>query len=139
MGEASERKERRRYKRVPEAFPVMIAVRQPFEVRVLYSGYELDGIARDVGEGGIGILTSYDIPAGTLVGLRFRIVNDERQDEYRYRAFSVDGDVRFSNPDQKDHRLGVLFVNATEQDRRFIAEFVKDQAGKSHDGLQAET
>ena len=75
-------------------------------------------------------MANYDIPIGTLAGLKFRILNDAAfTKENSSRSFELDGEVRYSAlTREKAHRLGIRFVNITEPERQFIAHYVKTQA-----------
>ena len=68
--------EQRKNKRVLAAVTVLYTVRAPFPVRIRIGNSECSGIAQDIGEGGMGLLTDRDLPVDSLLALKFTILND---------------------------------------------------------------
>jgi hypothetical protein len=126
--------ERRKFKRAPVSFTVLYRVKAPFAVRIQLGNRECDAIAQDIGEGGIGLVTNYEIAVGAVVDLKFNIYY-ERQiaGEENYRAFELDGDVRYCRtlPKEAGYRLGICFMNNATDDRNFISNYIKSQGLKS--------
>ena len=120
-------KDRRIFKRIYASFGLMFNVRSPFEVRVQFGEKDVDAIAVDIGEGGIGMLTNGVIPIGTRVELKFKIFNDSVHElEGSYRSFELQGDVRYSVvTKESDYRLGVQFGSVTEEERKFLIDYVR--------------
>jgi c-di-GMP-binding flagellar brake protein YcgR len=88
---------------------------------------EIDALAMDISGGGMALLTNYEIPVATIVTVKFIIVNDRAIiAAKRSRSIEVQGEVRYcSLTNQKAYRLGVRFIDLTDDDRRFIDEFIK--------------
>ena len=124
--------ERRRHKRVPDFFMIAYRVRSPFTVRIRFGEKECDAVAQDIGEGGLGLVTNYEIPIDTRVQLKFTIYNPLADDESRrLRKFEPEGEVRFGTfVKGKDYRCGVQFLQISMADRLFISEYVKSQGLK---------
>ena len=120
-------KDRRIYKRIYASFGLMFNVKSPFEVRVQFGERDVDAIAVDIGEGGIGMLTNGVIPIGTRVEMKFKIFNEsEHELQGSYRAFELQGDVRYSVVTREsDYRLGVQFVIVTAEERQFLTDYVR--------------
>ena len=125
-------KDRRFFRRVHDSFFVTYNVQTPFAVRVKLGDKECDAVVQDIGEGGMGLLTNYDIPASALLTLKFMIFNDlASEDKDRSRRFELGGEVRYKVYTQdKAYRLGVAFVKISEAERYFIADYVQTQALK---------
>ena len=128
IGQEPQGKDRRIHKRIPALFSLMFSVKAPFEVHVQFGGRNMDAIAQDICEGGVGMLTNDAIPIGTRVSVTFKIFNQsENTGRGNYRVFELLGDVRYSMlTKDTDYRLGVQFVNTTEEDRQFIKNYVQD-------------
>ena len=118
--------DRRTFKRAAASFILSFSVKAPSEVSAQYAGRELDAIAQDIGEGGIGLLTNGVIPVGARLSMKFKIFNEpEYMDDKSHRAFELEGDVRSSLiTEETDYRLGVEFVSVSEDERRFLTNFV---------------
>lgn len=119
--------EKRKFKRVKVSFTVVYEVNSPLSVRMKVNNKEVNAIALDLSEGGIAVLTSYDIPKSTSVKVKFIIFNENAiNNEKRSRSIEVKGDVRYSNlTKEKAFRIGICFVDISSEDRIFIADFVK--------------
>ena len=119
--------EKRKFKRVKVSFTVVYEVNSPLSVRMKVNNKEVNAIALDLSEGGIAVLTSYDIPKLTSVKVKFIIFNENAiNNERRSRSIEVKGDVRYSIlTKEKAFRIGICFVDISSEDRIFIADFVK--------------
>ena len=67
--------ERRVFKRAADSFSLTYGVKDPFAARFQFKQGELDGVVQDIGEGGVGMLTGYEIPVGAVLNLKFKIIN----------------------------------------------------------------
>lgn len=124
----SRRDDRRVFKRMATSLLLMFRVKSPFEVHLQMRGQEADAVAQDISEGGLGMFTNYEIPAGARVSMKFRISNDAALlEKDSYRAFELEGDVRYTIMVRKemDYRLGIQFLSASEADRNFITNYIK--------------
>jgi len=89
---------------------------------------EINALALDLSEGGMAILTEYSIPASTTVTIRFIMQNESNMSaESRARSVLAGGEVRYNTLLEKQmiYRLGVAFTGLSDEDRKFIADFVK--------------
>jgi len=121
--------EKRQYKRVPDAFIVTFQLKSPRAIVLQAGNQEYDAIALDVSEGGVGVDSGQEIPVGAEVLMRFRILNElSVSDNDRRREIVVEGESRYCrSTDPTNYRVGLLFKNLTEDDRAFLARYVKDQ------------
>lgn len=119
--------ENRKFKRVGAAFPVVYNVKSPFELRLRIGKEELDGIANDLSQGGLSLLTNHQIPAGAVIEIKFRLSNKSAvSEEDRSRKLVLQGEARYSFfTKEKSYRLGIRFMNISQSDRNFIAGCVK--------------
>jgi len=128
MSEDYSGQERRGFKRVEVNFTVLYKVNSPLEVRMRIGDKEIDALALDISEGGMAILTDYDLPALSIVTVRFIMLDDNAPSaESRTRSIVVQGEVRYNfwMEKEKEYRLGIKFTGLSDDDRNFIANFVK--------------
>ena len=118
--------ENRRHKRVPAAFAVMYTVESPFELRLEIGKREIDGIANDLSLSGLSLMTNYQIPAGAVITIRFKLLHKAAvMDEDRTRKFELQGEARYSFfGKEKAYRVGIRFLNLSPVDRDFIARCI---------------
>ncbi len=122
--------EKRKYKRVPVSFAMLYAVKLPFAVRLYIGDRERTAVAHDIGEGGMSLLTNFEIPNDALLAVKFTLTNDAiLNKEERTRNFELDGQVCYcvAVPDSS-FRLGVSFVNIAPSEHQFIANYIKSNA-----------
>jgi len=117
-------RERRRHKRVKVSFIVVYRGRKPLDLFMIVGNQEMGAIMLDLSEGGMAIITEYDVPVSTVLSIKFTLINHEAADEDKIRAMSMTGEVRHNIPVKREHRLGISFTDISEEDRRAIASFV---------------
>ena len=116
--------EKRKFRRVEASFTVVYSVQSPMEARLEFGGKESEGIANDLSEGGLSLLTERPLPEGAVMIIKFRLQNKSTGfEEEASRKFEVQGEVRHSiYTKEKDFRTGVRFMNLAQADRNFIAK-----------------
>jgi len=121
------RLERRKFKRAKVRFIVMCRVNSPLSVRIIVGHKEINAISLNLSEGGMAILTNYGIPTSSLITVEFIALNDNAfRDQDRSRSMEVQTQVRYNFlTKERAYRLGVSFIDISEDDRRFIADFVR--------------
>lgn len=114
--------ENRKFKRSEATFAVVYTIESPFTLRVQIGTREIDGIAKDLSEGGLCLATNYDIPSGAVINMKFKLLNAAALgDQDRSRRFELRGEARYSfYESEKAYRIGIRFLNASEADRDFI-------------------
>ena len=131
MNEKYSGKERRRFKRVKINFTVFYRVNSPLAVHMRFGNRDIDALALDISEGGMAVLTDYDVPALSIVTVRFIMMLDDNaiSAESLTRSIEVKGEVRYNilMEKEKAYRLGIQFIGLSDADRNFIANFVKTQ------------
>ena len=128
------KEERRKHRRAADVFMVTYRLKSPFEVTVRTEEQDYAAVAMDIGEGGVGVNVDREISVGAQVRLQFRMFNEiSASEKNRQRAFDLDGESRHCRiVGEKNYHVGILFKNASPEDRAFIASYVKDQALKKY-------
>jgi c-di-GMP-binding flagellar brake protein YcgR len=119
--------ERRKFKRTPVDFTVFYNVNSPIEVRIKVGDREIVALAADISEGGMAITTDCEILALAVITVKFVMLNDKAPlAESRRRSISVRAEVRYNMmiEGKREYRMGVRFVDLSDDDRRFIHKFV---------------
>lgn len=115
--------ERRRAKRVRVSLSVIYRVNEPLTVRLLTANQEIKASILDLGEGGMAIMTDYDIPLQTVLIMRFTLFKIDKDDVSFYGPVEITGEVRYNTKEGGQSRLGVKFIKIEEDDKREIANF----------------
>lgn len=131
--------ERRKFKRLRVNFTVVYQVDRPLVARMTLGWRkEVEALMLDLSEGGMAIITDYNIPPLTILSIKFTLINLTLSSEKRIRVMRLTGQVRYNIPtDKKEHRLGVCFLEIDEEDRLAIADFVKIAAVAGLSGYSA--
>jgi len=134
----SERKnENRSFARVKADFVVLYRLDEPLRVKISIDNRETNAVMVDLSEGGLAIKTEEDIAAGIKLLINFIIVNVaiENEDE-QIKAMNIKGKVcNNASLGNGEYRLGVSFTQINDDDRKFIAKFVK-MVSEGHEGQE---
>jgi len=118
--------ERRKTPRVKIDFFVVYKVNRPTEANMWIDDKEVNARMIDLSEIGMAILTNCDIPALTILSLKFTLMNLYTDRAERVRTIEIIGEVRYNKLlAENEHRLGISFVQIAEEDKKAIAEFKK--------------
>lgn len=118
--------EKRRFNRLKVNITVNYQVRKPIHVRMLVGEEDVEAITLDLSEGGMAIMTLYDLPVETLISMEFMVHEEDNSSSFKfYRSIFVQGEVK-SNVlmGNNKHRIGISFQKIEESDRAEIARFV---------------
>lgn len=128
MKDQSKGLEKRKFKRIKVNFTAIFRIDKPIYVRMMVGNREVDGALLDLSEGGLCILTPFDIPPATVLLIKFVLIDAQGQKEKQIAKMDVVGDVRYNILfAKKEHRLGVSFTQISDKDRKTIAEFVESK------------
>jgi c-di-GMP-binding flagellar brake protein YcgR len=119
--------DRRKSKRLEASFILTYQVNQPLSLRVSIGwDNEVVAVMLDLSQEGMAISTNYDIPAGTILLIKFTLINLAALEDERIESMRMTGVVK-SNVliDKYEHRLGIQFTNINEKDKIAIANFIK--------------
>ena len=128
MSEDYSGQERRRFKRIEVDFTVFYRVYSPLAVRMRIGDREINALALDISEGGMAVLTSEGAPLSSIATVKFIMLDENTiSTESRTRSIVVQGEVRYNfwMEKEKEYRLGIKFTGLSDDDRNFIANFVK--------------
>lgn len=119
--------DRRRFQRLRMNLTVVYRVNQPLTVRMLIGDEEIEATTLDLSEGGMALLTKFDIPRGTSLFIKFTLFKVDKAGKVNfYGPMLISGEVRSNVISENDeHRLGICFVNMDEQDRQEMNSFFK--------------
>jgi c-di-GMP-binding flagellar brake protein YcgR len=118
--------EKRKFKRVRVCIGVVYRVNEPTSVRVVTKDSEIEARLLDLSEGGIALLTEYDLPVSTVIFITFTLFKIDTADIGFYGPMKITGEVRYNvSMEDKMRRLGISFIELEDDDRREIASFVK--------------
>ena len=118
--------ERRKFKRVKVTFSIRYKVNQPLYVCMRVANQDINAIMLDLSEMGMSISTNYNIPAGTVLSIKFTLINDAAvNDEDSIYSMQIEGKVCNSSLiDEQEYRLGIRFTIIPNEARLKIAKFV---------------
>ncbi|MBU0504221.1 MAG: PilZ domain-containing protein [Candidatus Omnitrophota bacterium] len=71
--------DRRKFKRLRVNITLAYTVESPPEVSILYRGKEIEATMLSICEGGIGLLSKYNIPARSMIVVRFSLFRTDKQ------------------------------------------------------------
>ena len=125
MAEEYSGAERRTHKRMNVNFTVIYRVNKPLEVRMMVGDKEVNALMADLSEGGMCILTDYNIPTGTVLFIKFTLINLNAYGNERVKSMEITGEVRYNLPTPKHtHRLGIRFTEIDKKDQVAIIDFL---------------
>jgi len=121
--------ERRRHKRLKVNFTVIYRVNKPLEVRMVIGDKEVHALMMDLSEGGMCILTDYNIPTRTNLFIKFVLINLNAYKDERVKSMEITGEVRY-NLAMQDHlyRIGICFTEIDKKDKVAITNFLNMSA-----------
>jgi c-di-GMP-binding flagellar brake protein YcgR len=119
--------ERRKSERIDVGFTLIYSVEKPYTLRIsLGFADDIEAVMLNLSDLGIGIIAKHNLPPGTLLYIKFTIIDLTLQGEARRRRMEITGEVAssISLPGQS-HRIGIRFDKISEEDKLAISNFVK--------------
>jgi c-di-GMP-binding flagellar brake protein YcgR len=102
--------ERRGRKRVKMNCTVIYRTNEPASARFMVKGQDIEAKMLDISQGGMAMVTHYDIPVETELSMRFTMLKVDKEVVNFSGPVEVSGRVRSSTPTSQDgHRLGIYF------------------------------
>ncbi len=125
-GENFSEEERRKSQRLRINITIVYRINKPSHVRVLIGDDEVEATTQDLSEGGMSILTVYDIPISTIFTVEFMIYQVNELDRFRfYKSIKVTGEVRSNVPSENNlRRIGIIFTKIEAEDKIELSNFV---------------
>lgn len=123
--------EKRSVKRLKINFTVLYQINKPLSIRMMIGwNKEVHATMLDLSQDGVAVLTDYDIPKSTVLQIRFTLINLGGISD-SIKTMNMMGEVRYNTAmEANQHRLGILFTNIEEVDKKTIAEFVESALRK---------
>jgi c-di-GMP-binding flagellar brake protein YcgR len=119
--------DRRKYQRLKLNLTVNYRVDEPWYVRITLKGQEIEATALNLSEGGMAIMTNYDIPVASVLFLKFSLFKINGDGEVCfYNPVETNGQVRSNVVCEKNQfRLGVCFVRSRSEINDRIGTLIK--------------
>jgi c-di-GMP-binding flagellar brake protein YcgR len=124
-------KDVRRFQRLALDAEIKFKQFTDYERKIYYEDKEMDAVAVDISEGGIGIQTPRFIPEKTCLEIWISLsgLNPEGQMVF-YGPVRVMGKVRWVIPwEDKTFRMGICFLDMQEEDKKTITNFIRAHMG----------
>jgi c-di-GMP-binding flagellar brake protein YcgR len=119
--------DRRRYQRIKLNLTVNYRVDGPWYVRVKFGDQEIEATTLNLCEGGMAILTGYDIPVTSSLSLKFFLFKIDNEGQVRfYDPVEINAGVRSNIACGNDqYRLGLCFTRTEISQNSRMSDFVK--------------
>lgn len=105
--------ERRSHKRLRMNCTIIYRANEPVSARFIMKGKDVEAQMLDISQGGMAMVTDYDIPVSTVLSMRFTVLKVDKEIVNFSGPVEVVGEVRSNVPAEKDeHRLGIWFRKA---------------------------
>ncbi|MFH1398208.1 MAG: PilZ domain-containing protein [Candidatus Omnitrophota bacterium] len=119
--------DRRKFQRLSVNISLSYIVESPLEVSNLYQGREIEAAMLNISEGGIGLLSKYNIPARSIIVVRFNLFRTDRQGFISFSdPIEVICEVRYSViMEDGQYRMGVVFRGVKDTAKSEITTFME--------------
>ncbi|MBU0548983.1 MAG: PilZ domain-containing protein [Candidatus Omnitrophica bacterium] len=120
-------KDRRRLQRLKLNIAVHYRVNEPLHIKVMVGDKEIEARMLDINIGGMGLLTDFNIPAYSLLLLKFSFFRTNKLGLVKpYGPIEATGVVRYNILLEHDqYRLGIRFDKINKEDEEELHKFVK--------------
>lgn len=118
--------ERRRSERIDVAFTLTYYLEKPYTLRISLGLVDsVEAVMLNLSDLGMAIITSYDIPQGAQLYIKFDLINMRLNGDERWRSMKITGETTSNiNLADKNHRIGIHFNKISEEDKAAIRNFV---------------
>lgn len=118
-------KERRTARRLRVNLAVVFRVDKTSKTRMQIENKEIRATMIDLGEGGLSVLTNYNIPEGSVLSMRFTLFKVDNEDVSFYGPMDITGAIKYSHSlSNNEYRLGIIFQKIDKNDLNEITAFV---------------
>lgn len=118
-------RERRLFKRLRVNLAIVFRVDKTSKMRMQIENKDIRATMIDLSEGGVSILTNYDIPEGSVLTMKFTLFKVESDDVSFYGPMDIIGEVRYHHVlSNNEYRLGIVFKKVEQDDQGEIANFI---------------
>jgi c-di-GMP-binding flagellar brake protein YcgR len=115
--------ERRKSDRVRANITVFYKVHQPLAMRLVISGKEVESTMLDLSEGGLSMLTDFDLVMGTTLIIRFTLFSVGASVTF-YGPVEIRGEIRHRDQHANRWRIGLCFTELSDKDKQEITKFI---------------
>ncbi len=121
--------ERRKFKRIKVNFTLIYRIDTILSASMMLQGHNaIDALMLDLNQEGIAFLTDSDISVGTIIMLRFTLIDLSANSEGRINNMDMVAKVVSSMKiNGGEYRLGLHFTEISPENKNIIAEFVKNK------------
>jgi c-di-GMP-binding flagellar brake protein YcgR len=129
MAESYSGDERRKFKRIKVSFTLVYSIDSSLSESMMIQGHNaIDALMVDLNQEGMAILTENDIALGTIIILKFTLID-----------FSEDSEAGTNNMDmlakvvsntkinEGEYRVGLYFTQISRENKVRIAEFIRNK------------
>jgi hypothetical protein len=106
-----QREEKRSHTRLRMNCTVVFRLNEPASTRFIMSGQDMEAKMTDISQGGMALVTNYDIPLATELSMRFTLLKVMREVVNFSGPMEIEGEVKSNIPcGDNEHRLGIYFT-----------------------------
>ena len=103
--------EKRSHKRLRMNCTVVYRLNEQASTRFIMSGQDIQAKMTDISQGGMALVTNYDIPLATELSMRFTLLKVMREVVNFSGTMEIEGEVKSNIPcGENEHRLGIYFT-----------------------------
>jgi c-di-GMP-binding flagellar brake protein YcgR len=119
-------KDKRKFKRLRVNLSITYRIDKPLRVRMMIGNKEIRATMLDLSEGGLSVLTDYNIPPLSILFIKFTLFKVENEDVSFYGPMEIVGEVLYTIPlGGNEYRLGIRFKLISKEDRTEVVNFIK--------------
>jgi c-di-GMP-binding flagellar brake protein YcgR len=119
-------KDKRKSKRLRVNLSLTYRIDKPLSMRMMISNREIRATMLDLSEGGLSVLTDYNIPPLSVLFIKFTLFKIEEEDVSFYGPMEIVGEVLYNIPlGGNEYRLGIRFKLISKADKAEIINFIK--------------
>ncbi len=119
--------DQRKFQRYQCNLSVWCKVQEPYDVRMHFGDKEIEAIALNLSEAGVGLLSEHRIPKYSVISLTIVMFKGNSSGEVRgERPLIVKGTVCYSQPAEEEnkYRLGVCFTDMPNESKVRLNDFL---------------
>ncbi|MCU0650930.1 MAG: PilZ domain-containing protein [Candidatus Omnitrophica bacterium] len=117
--------DRRIFKRLRVNLAIVFRVDKTSKMRMQIDQKEIRATMIDLSEGGLSVLTNYDIPEGSVLSMKFTLFRVDSDDVSFYGPMDITGEVRYHHTlANNEYRIGIIFKSIEKEDLGEIKNFI---------------
>ncbi|MFA5099713.1 MAG: PilZ domain-containing protein [Candidatus Omnitrophota bacterium] len=121
--------ERRVFRRLRVNLAIVFRVDKTSKMRMQIEDKDIRATMIDLSEGGVSILTNYDISEGSVLSMKFTLFKVDSDDVSFYGPMDIVGEVKYHHVlANNEYRLGIVFKKVATDDLGEIVNFIGNAA-----------